>query len=48
MNDKMRDRNYCLDLLKQYTKSESLIKHALAVESCVRAYAEKFGEEAEY
>ncbi|MGK9367689.1 HDIG domain-containing metalloprotein [Melioribacter sp. Ez-97] len=48
MNEKMRDRNYCFDLLKQYTKSESLIKHALAVESCVRAYAEKFGEDIEY
>ncbi len=48
MNDKMRDRNYCMNLLTQYTKSESLIKHALAVESCVRAYADKFGEDTEY
>ncbi|MGK9476622.1 HDIG domain-containing metalloprotein [Melioribacter sp. OK-6-Me] len=48
MNDKMRNRSYCFDLLKQYTKSESLIKHALSVESCVRAYAEKFGEDVEY
>lgn len=43
-----RDRNYCLNLLKDYTKSESLLKHAFAVESCVRAYAEKFGEDTEF
>lgn len=28
-------------LLNQYTQSSSLLKHALAVESCVRAYAER-------
>ena len=43
-----RDRNYCLNLLKEYTKSQSLLKHAFAVESCVRAYAEKFGEDVEF
>lgn len=43
-----RDRNYCLNLLKEYTKSESLLKHAYAVESCVRAYAEKLGEDIEF
>ena len=42
--DIMHDRNYCLELLKQYTKSESLLKHAYAVETCVKAYAEKNGE----
>jgi len=47
-NDLMHNRSYCLDLLKQYTKSENLLKHAYAVESCVRAYAEKFGEDIEY
>lgn len=47
-NDQMHNRDYCLSLLKEYTKSEALIKHALAVESCVRAYAEKFGEDVEY
>lgn len=46
--DKMRDRNYCLQLLKEYTKSESLIKHALAVEACVNAYAKKLNEDVEY
>jgi putative nucleotidyltransferase with HDIG domain len=43
-----RDRDYCLNLLKEYTKSESLLKHAFAVESCVRAYAEKFGEDVKF
>lgn len=45
---KERNRELCLNLLKQYTKSESLLKHAFAVESCVRAYAEKFGEDVEF
>jgi len=42
------NREYCLNILNEYTKSESLLKHAFAVESCVRAYAEKFGEDVEY
>jgi putative nucleotidyltransferase with HDIG domain len=41
MSDNQKNREYCYSLLKEYTKSESLIKHALAVETCVRAYAEK-------
>lgn len=45
---KERDREYCHNLLRQYTKSESLLKHAYAVESCVRAYAKKFNEDVEY
>jgi putative nucleotidyltransferase with HDIG domain len=32
-------------LLNEYTKSESLLKHALAVEAAVRGYARKFGED---
>ena len=32
-------------LLTEYTKSESLLKHALAVEAAVRGYARKFGED---
>ena len=44
----MRDRNYCLSILKEYTKSESLLKHAYAVEACVKAYAEKYNEDVEY
>lgn len=47
-SDFMRDRGFCLSILKEYTKSDSLLKHAYAVEACVRAYAEKFGEDIEY
>ena len=47
-NDFVHDRNYCLSILQEYTKSESLLKHAFAVESCVKAYAEKFGEDINY
>ncbi|MDH3268446.1 MAG: HDIG domain-containing protein [Ignavibacteria bacterium] len=39
------DREYCFSILKEFTKSESLLKHALAVEACVRAYAEKQNED---
>jgi putative nucleotidyltransferase with HDIG domain len=41
------DRPAAWDLLCEYTKNESLRKHALAVEACVRAYARKFGEDEE-
>jgi putative nucleotidyltransferase with HDIG domain len=34
-------------LLTEYTKSEGLLKHALAVEAAVRGYARKFGEDEE-
>ena len=40
-----RDREVCLSILKEYTKNESLLKHAYAVESCVKAYAKKFNED---
>ncbi len=39
------DREAALALLKEFTQSESLIKHALAVEACMRAYARRFGED---
>ena len=32
-------------ILCEFTRSESLRKHALAVEACVAAYARKFGED---
>jgi putative nucleotidyltransferase with HDIG domain len=34
-------------LLSEFTLSESLRKHALSVEACLRAYARKFGEDEE-
>ena len=34
-------------LLTEFTKSDSLIRHGLAVEAGMRAYAEKFGEDIE-
>jgi putative nucleotidyltransferase with HDIG domain len=34
-------------LLTEYTKSESLLKHAMAVEAAVRGYARRFGENEE-
>jgi putative nucleotidyltransferase with HDIG domain len=43
-----RDRSYCLSILKEFTKSDSLLKHAYAVESCMRAYAKKYSEDEEY
>lgn len=43
-----RDREYCLTILKEQTKNESLLKHAYAVESCVRAYAKKFNEDEKF
>lgn len=41
------DRPAAWNLLCEYTKSENLRKHALAVEACVRAYARKLGEDEE-
>src|SRR6266550_536094 len=40
----MNDRDAAWGLLTEFTQSESLRKHALAVEACMRAYASKFGE----
>ncbi len=34
-------------LLTEYTKSDSLLKHAMAVEAALRGYARKFGENEE-
>lgn len=40
-----RNREYCHNLLTEFTKSDSLLKHAYSVEACVKAYAEKFNED---
>jgi putative nucleotidyltransferase with HDIG domain len=39
------NRDDAWQLLTEYTKSESLLKHAMAVEAAVRGYARKFGED---
>jgi putative nucleotidyltransferase with HDIG domain len=39
------NRDDAVALLYEYTKSESLRKHAFAVEAAMRAYAKKFGED---
>jgi len=41
----MLTRDAALEILHEFTKSESLRKHALAVECCVAAYARKLGED---
>jgi predicted hydrolase (HD superfamily) len=39
------NRENAWSLLTEYTKSESLLKHALAVEAAVRGYARLYGED---
>lgn len=39
------DRNKALQLLHEYTSNKNLIKHMLAVEVAMRAYAKKFNED---
>jgi putative nucleotidyltransferase with HDIG domain len=43
----MIERASAWNLMCEYTQSESLRKHMLAVEACMRAYARKFGEDEE-
>lgn len=43
----MVTRDDAWDLLTQHTKSPGLIKHALAVEAAMRAYARLYGEDEE-
>ena len=38
-------RDHAWRLLTEYTKTDSLLKHALAVEASVRGYARQFGED---
>jgi putative nucleotidyltransferase with HDIG domain len=40
-------REQAWETLSRYTKSESLLRHALAVEASTRFYARKFGEDEE-
>lgn len=44
----MMKRDEAFELLKDYVKSDSLIKHALAVEAGMRGYAKKYNEDVEY
>lgn len=41
-------RVQALQILRQHVAGESLLKHCLAVEIAMRAYAAKFGEDVEY
>ncbi len=47
MEKQRPDREQALELLKRYTKSESLLRHAYAVEAVMKHFAELFGEDAE-
>ena len=47
MNPKVPTREEAFGLLKEYNKSEGLIKHALAVEGVMRHIARKRGEDEE-
>lgn len=40
-------RDEALFLVREYVKSESLVRHMLSVEAAMRFYAEKFGEDVE-
>jgi putative nucleotidyltransferase with HDIG domain len=41
----MMNRESAWSLLCEYTQSENLRKHMMAVEACMRAYARKFGQD---
>ena len=41
-------REQALAIFKKYNQSESLYRHALAVEAAMRHFAEKYGENADY
>ena len=47
MSSALPSRDEALQLMHEYTASESLRKHMLSVEAAMRAYAEKFGEDAD-
>jgi len=39
------DRKTALDLVEKNLENPNLVKHSLAVEACMRAFAERFGED---
>ena len=41
------NREKALELVKEHLKKDNLVKHCLAVEACMRGFAEKFGEDVE-
>src|SRR5437773_8390102 len=43
----MTERSTAWNLLTEFTQSESLRKHGLAIEACMRAYARKFAADEE-
>jgi len=47
MSDRLPSRAETVALMHEYTASDSLRKHMLAVEGAMRAYADKFGEDQE-
>lgn len=48
MSDEAITREETWELLTEFTQSESLRKHALAVEAAMRHYAEHYGEDVEH
>jgi putative nucleotidyltransferase with HDIG domain len=47
MTSRLPSRAEALSLMHEFTQSDSLRKHMLAVEASMRAYAERFGEDPE-
>ena len=44
----MHTRTEALEVLKKYTETDALLKHAYAVEAVIRSFAERSGEDVEY
>ena len=42
------DRAQAFETMNKYIKAEHLVKHSVAVEICMRAYAAHFGQDVEY